>query len=243
LDSCLCYFLSIFGQGCWCFANFLVTPFELLVVMDSYQITFRSWDKVATAYEAYFMDLDLYNDTYDAFCELLHQPYPRVLEIGCGPGNISRYLLRQRPDLQLEGVDISPSMIALAQAHNPTGRFLVLDCRHLDTLSGPYDAIVGGFCLPYLSQADCHKLFRDCAALLAPGGIFYISTIEGLYENSGYETGSSGQDQMYVYYYPENYLQARLDEGGFKTLHLFRKTFKKRNEELSTHLIWLVQKC
>lgn len=39
------------------------------------------------------MDLDLYNDTYDAFCQAVYKPGARIFEIGCGPGNITRYVL------------------------------------------------------------------------------------------------------------------------------------------------------
>ena len=73
-----------------------------------------------------------------------------------------------------------------------------------------------GFALPYLSQPDSAKLIKDCVGLLPAGGIFYGSAIEGNYEQSGYEANSAG-DKMYVYYYPENFLQ-----------QLFRKTTSKR---------------
>ncbi|MBK8044287.1 MAG: isoprenylcysteine carboxylmethyltransferase family protein [Haliscomenobacter sp.] len=61
--------------------------------MDPYQITLHSWGKVASVYQDYFMDLDLYNDTYDAFCQAVYKPGARIFEIGCGPGNITRYVL------------------------------------------------------------------------------------------------------------------------------------------------------
>ena len=61
--------------------------------MDKYRETFETWNKVAQLYEDKFMDLDLYNDTYDQFCELLLKKNASILEIGCGPGNITKYLL------------------------------------------------------------------------------------------------------------------------------------------------------
>ncbi|MBD3580922.1 hypothetical protein [Flavobacterium selenitireducens] len=43
----------------------------------------------ALLYQTKYMDLDLYDDTYDAFlAELPHGA--KLLELGCGPGNITR---------------------------------------------------------------------------------------------------------------------------------------------------------
>ena len=95
---------------------------------DHYKETFETWNKVALLYQEKFMHLDIYNSTYDAFLGSLPKS-STVLEIGCGPGNISRHLLSERPDLQLLGTDIAPNMLQLAAANNPTATFLQLDCR------------------------------------------------------------------------------------------------------------------
>jgi trans-aconitate methyltransferase len=86
--------------------------------MDKYEITFDTWNKIASSYQERFMDLDLYNDTYDIFCSLIGQN-AQIFEIGCGPGNITKYILSKRSDLQIEGIDIAPNMIKLAEKNNP----------------------------------------------------------------------------------------------------------------------------
>jgi len=52
--------------------------------MDTYKETFETWNKVAKLYEDKFMHIDLFNDTYHRFCELLGKANSSVLEIGCG---------------------------------------------------------------------------------------------------------------------------------------------------------------
>ena len=42
----------------------------------------------------------------------------QVLEIACGPGNITKYISRLRPDFQITAIDLSPNMIELAKANN-----------------------------------------------------------------------------------------------------------------------------
>jgi predicted TPR repeat methyltransferase len=223
--------------------------FVHMKAMDSYNITFQTWNAVAQAYQDKFMGLDLYNDSYDQFCRLVKKSPARILEIGCGPGNIARYLLSQRPDFILEGIDVAPNMVALAQANNPQARFTVMDVRHLDTLCWPvgtparatatkFDGIVCGFCIPYLSKTDCAKLIKDVAHLLHPGGLFYCSAMEGDYEQSGYEKSSTGH-QSYVYYHQAAYLTEQLQVNGFGGIQLIRQQHPGRE---ATEMIFMAEK-
>jgi trans-aconitate methyltransferase len=88
--------------------------------VDRYKETFDTWNKVARLYQEKFMDLDLYDDTYDTFCDEVNIENATILEIGCGPGNITKYILNKRPDFIIDGIDISPNMIELAKTNNPT---------------------------------------------------------------------------------------------------------------------------
>jgi trans-aconitate methyltransferase len=54
---------------------------------------------------------------------------PKILEIGCGPGNLTKYLLSKRPDFDILGIDIAPNMIEFAGKSNPTASFAVMDSR------------------------------------------------------------------------------------------------------------------
>lgn len=210
--------------------------------MDSYKLTFQTWDKLASKYQDKFMDLDLYNDTYDRFCQLVHKPGSKIFEIGCGPGNIAKYLLHKRPDFDLLAIDTAPNMIALARQNNPSAHFEVMDCRQIDSLTTQFDGIVCGFCMPYLSREDCAKLIKDCASLLNPGGILYFSAIEDEYGKSGFETSSDGQHSMFVYYHEEAYLRESLTENNFELTDLVRKVYPKSDETSSTHLIVIARK-
>ncbi len=206
--------------------------------MDPYKTTFETWNKIASIYQDKFMDLDLYNDTYDAFCKLIENRGAKILEIGCGPGNITKYLLAKRPDFKIEGLDVAPNMISLAKENNPTADFKVMDCREIDKITYKYDAIICGFCMPYLSKEDCAKLIKDSCSLLNKGGVLYLSTIEGDYSKSGYEAGSSG-DKSFVYYHSADDLQKELKQNNFETIHLMRKDYPEQN---STHLILIAKK-
>ena len=209
--------------------------------MDPYSITFQTWNKVASLYQDKFMDLDLYNDTYDRLCREIGNPHPHILEIGCGPGNITRYLLSQIPACTIEAIDVAPNMIQLAKANNPAADCKVMDARQIDRLTSKFDAIVCGFCMPYLSKEDCAKLIGDSSALLNNGGLFYFSIIEGDYQKSGYVKSSTG-DQTYLYYHQEDYLQEALKASQFELIDTQRKEFAGAAEAYSTHLVFIARK-
>jgi len=209
--------------------------------MDSYQITFQTWNKVASLYQDKFMDVDLYHDTYDLFCELVEKPQPAIFEIGCGPGNITKYISARRPDFQIEAIDVAPNMIKLAKANNPHVHFRVLDCRDIERLPSMYDAIIAGFCMPYLSKEDTEKFLIDCAGLLKKGGIFYFSTIKGEYSNSGFAAGSTG-DKCYMYFYDEDYLRHELTHNNFEILEVKYKQFRKADGTVCEDIIFIAKK-
>ena len=210
--------------------------------MDNYQNTLEIYDKIADVYQAKFMDMDLYNDTYDLFCQLVEKPNAAILEIACGPGNITRYILSKRPDFQIKATDMAPNMVKLAQINNPTAVCEVMDCREIDQLTERFDAVICGFCMPYLSKEDCDKLIRDAANLLNEGGIFYCSAIEDDYEKSAYESSSDGKLRMFIYRHQADYLTEMLTKVHFKTPQLIRIPYPKGNGTTDTHLIIIAQK-
>lgn len=206
-----------------------------------YKETFETWNKIASLYQDKFMDLDIYNETYDVFCNSISKDQTHILEIGCGPGNITKYLLAKRPDFCIEGIDIAPNMIALAKANNPTARFKVMDCRHIHELPTKYAGIICGFCLPYLSEPDSIKLISDCNHLLSNNGILYISFVEGDPTKSGLQLGSSG-DRIYFHYYSLKKLEQILLDKGFEKPKLFKVNYKKADESEEVHTILITRK-
>jgi cyclopropane fatty-acyl-phospholipid synthase-like methyltransferase len=187
------------------------------------------------------MDLDLYNDSYDAFLDLVTQINASVLEIGCGPGNITKYLLTKRDDLKIMGIDISENMIELAKKNNPLAKFELMDCREIDKLNKKFDAIVCGFCIPYLSYNDCHKLISDCHNLLNDAGILYLSFLGGHYENSGYISGTN-KERTYFYYHDPTTLEKTLKSNLFEIIKQMEKIYRKGDGANEVHTIFILKK-
>ena len=192
--------------------------------MDKYQVTVNTFNKLADMYQEKHMEMDFYHDTYDQFCGLVTKANAEIFEIACGPGNITKYLLTKRPDYQILGTDLAPNMVELAKVNNPTAKFEVMDSREIDQVKKKFDAIVCGFCLPYLSKEDVAKLIRDSSNLLNSNGLIYLSTMEDDYDKSGFQTSSTG-DQAYMYYHQADFIVKQLEDSGLEVVNIQRKEF------------------
>lgn len=208
---------------------------------DKYEETFETWNKVAQLYQDTFMGLDLYNSTYELFCKEIKNEKASVLEIGCGPGNITKYILDKQPSFILHGIDVAPNMISLAKKNNPSAKFTVMDCRKIIELQETFDAVVAGFCIPYLSENDCEILIHNVSNILNKGGVFYLSFVEGVKHKSGYQTGSSG-DRVFFYFHGQKNIVHQLKTNNFEAKHLIHKTYTRSNNASETHTIIIAQK-
>lgn len=98
----------------------------------------------------------------------------RVLDLGCGPGDVSFLVARMvGPEGSVIGVDKSPEAIAAAQrraagAGVTNVRFEIQDIAALE-VQEPVDAIVGRLILMYLPNAP--QVLRQALRSLKPGGI------------------------------------------------------------------------
>ncbi|MFT3793192.1 class I SAM-dependent methyltransferase [Flavobacterium sp.] len=207
--------------------------------MDKSTAAAAVFDKLADVYQSKYMDVSLYADSLDLFCRQAKAD-AQVLELACGPGNITQYLLNKRPDLKILGTDLAPNMIALARANNASAQFEIMDCRQINRIQKQYDALMCGFCLPYLSKEEALQLIVDAATIVRPGGIFYLSTMEDDYAKSGIEFSSSG-DSMFMHYHESGYLKQALGDNGFEIIDCQRISYEHHNKP-TTDLILVASK-
>lgn len=210
---------------------------------DRIKETIETYNASAKAYQDKFMEMDLYNDTYDTFCDLIKKSNAEIFEIATGPGNVVKYIHSKQPDFSVFGIDLSPDMIKLAKQNNPRADFAVMDCRKIHTINRTFDGILCAFCLPYLSKEESRKLIFDTSVLLKSDGLLYISTMEGCYDKSGYETTSfSGNNRVFVYYHQADFISDSLVEFGFEILDLQRKKYPEPDGSFLTDMIFIARK-
>lgn len=207
--------------------------------MDKNLHAIALFNKLASLYQQKYMDVDHYAEGLDTFCSLLEKKAASIFEIACGPGNITKYLLDKRADFKITGTDLSKNMIELARENNPAASFEQMDCRKLSLQKNTFDAVVCGFCLPYLNDTETQKLFIDIEKLLNKDGVLYMSTIEGNYDKSIYKKGSTG-DEIFQHYYSEKHLRMLMESLNLSIIYLHRVPII--NDEETNDLILIAKK-
>ena len=98
----------------------------------------------------------------------------RVLDVGCGAGFLSNDIaLRGR---EVTGIDIAPDALAVAHAHDASGRvrYLVGDALALPFEDGSFDAVCAMDLLEHLESPE--RAIAEASRVLAPGGLFFFYT-------------------------------------------------------------------
>jgi len=112
----------------------------------------------------------------------LFKPRSRILELGCGTGDIALWLAWQGHDVV--GVDISPAAINWAEEKaGETGmrvKFMVSDvCDMKELEDDSFDVVIDSHCLHCIIGQDRSRFLKSAYRVLLPGGLCYIATMCG----------------------------------------------------------------
>jgi SAM-dependent methyltransferase len=106
----------------------------------------------------------------------LVMPGARVLEVGCGLGDLIAGLACSRR----VGVDVSARMIELAEERHPGVEFHVADVEHDPLPEGPFDTILLSDVVGHLD--DIERALDRLTPLLAPGGRVIVTYYNFVWE-------------------------------------------------------------
>ncbi len=208
--------------------------------MENFELSVQRFDQFAAEYAQRFMNLNAYSDSIERFCDWIGNDRPKILELGCGPGNVTRLLKHRFPGSQIIAVDLAPKMIEIAQNAMPDVDFRVMDVRSISYLPEMFDAVMCSFCLPFLSKSGTEKLITDCANQLVSGGILYVSTMEGNEERAGFETTSfSGDAEIYFNYHQRQDLEDAFGKNGFEIRQSKLQDYIEPDGSVTTDMIFI----
>ncbi|MCB0663177.1 MAG: class I SAM-dependent methyltransferase [Saprospiraceae bacterium] len=198
------------------------------------------FEKYAAWYAEHYMEVAPFAKGLDFYLQQLSDPQAQILDIACGPGNIAAYLHKQHPKLHITGIDRAPTMIEIAKQQVPKARFEVLDAYEISNLKTYFDGVVLGFLLPYLLPDRLEDFFKNVKSNLKPGGLIYISTIEGNPDTNGWQTNSKG-DKVQMFYYREEDFKQLLRKMEATLLHFEIIDFTKADGQKETNLVAVAQ--
>ncbi|MCH9764359.1 MAG: tetratricopeptide repeat protein [Gammaproteobacteria bacterium] len=134
------------------------------------------FDNYALHYEKHMHDTLNYSvPQHIAKClhQLILEPTPNTLDIGCGTG-LTGIVLREL-SLLLTGIDLSPNMLIEAEQKAIYDELFEVDAiQFLSQENNPFSLIVAADVLPYFSELD--TLFKYIKKTLISSGLFVFTT-------------------------------------------------------------------
>jgi SAM-dependent methyltransferase len=112
-----------------------------------------------------------------------------ALDFGCGTGRLSEWLVDN--GAEVDGVDVTPEMIAVARRRVPRARFQTIDGSNLLFADGRFDLVVTAYVLQYYVEGD-GSIPRELARILRSGG--RVIAVEQVTES---DLGSGGTRDAY----------------------------------------------
>jgi SAM-dependent methyltransferase len=139
-----------------------------------------SYDAVAEKYAREFFD-ELSRKPFD--CALLDAFAAasagggKVLDVGCGPGHVARYLSQRGVDAA--GLDLSPATVDLARRLNPDLKFSTGDMRALDIPPSMLSGLVAFYSIIHIPRMEVPLVLGEFHRVLDPDGRLLLSVHGG----------------------------------------------------------------
>lgn len=124
----------------------------------------------------------------DAFAGAVTSPDDaRVLDAGCGTGRMSRYLADR--GCRVEGVDLSPGMVAMARRGHPDLRFTVGSLSALPFEDDHFAGVMLWYSIIHTPPSALARVFAETTRVLRPAGHVLV----------GFQSGEGTRDVPWAY--------------------------------------------
>ena len=178
-----------------------------------------AYDRVAAEYAGRIYD-ELAGKPFDRAIldrfAALAGPLGPLCDLGCGPGQVARYLSdhARQPAPEVFGIDLSPEMVAEARRRNPDLRFEQGTMLALDLADGQLGGIAAFYSIVNVPRVDQPRAFAECWRVLAPSGLllvaFHVGT-EDVHLDEWWDIPVS----VDFYFFDPAEIEARLTAAGF----------------------------
>ena len=207
--------------------------------MDKNQkVTIESYNKSSKDFMEKIGILNNYNDTYDYLVNLLNEN-DSVLDLACGPAQISMYLLN-KIKVNITGIDLSLEMLKIAKNNIPNGIFIEDSIITYNT-NIFYNLIIIGFGIPYLNKNQTIQCIENSISLLKNSGYIYISFMDG--NKDGFEeTSFGGKNKFYIYYHKNEDIKNTLEKNGIKIEKEYVIDYKEKDGKITKDIIIIGKK-
>jgi SAM-dependent methyltransferase len=204
---------------------------------DVISITRDTYDSIATSYSDKISGLvsdtwvgDYEKRLLDRFLQLIEAANPRILDVGCGNGKDTAYLMAN--GVTAVGIDYSSRMLQEAKRHVQNGVFHLMDMRNLEFPNNTFDGVWANGCIYHVPKLELGQVLKEVIRVLTPRGIFSFNakagTGEGLEDNP---KSFAGGPRFYAYYTISE-IKERLKGAGLEVIEAKNYPRKIFNEKI-----------
>ncbi|MDB4334964.1 class I SAM-dependent methyltransferase [bacterium] len=138
----------------------------------------RFYSEYSSQFEEKIGSLDIYHESYNDFiCGAKRKS--NMLDLACGPGNVSLFIKNMCPEIEITCVDLSDEMLELAKKKGFMAEFYKSDILNIDIPDKKYDLIMCAFGIPYIKSSELERFVSEVNRYSEKGTSVYISCMEG----------------------------------------------------------------
>jgi ubiquinone/menaquinone biosynthesis C-methylase UbiE len=193
--------------------------------------------KIAQAYADEFFE-----DTVDLpFIDMLVDVLPeqaKVLDLGCGPGQFSKYLAEK--GFQVDAIDVSDEMLAIAKTKVVGISFKKMDMRSLKFAGGTFDGVLAAYSIIHIPTAELPDVLDEIKRVLKPQGKVLFIVQRGEADQIMDEPLAEGE-KIFMNFFTIERLNDLLTEADFKILEQGNATQEIEDVLSSTIIYTLAQ--
>jgi SAM-dependent methyltransferase len=136
-----------------------------------------------------------------------------ICDMGCGPGQIARYLHRQ--GVKTLGVDLSAKMVEEARRLNPEIKFHQGDMLSLPDEAKSWGGIAAFYCIIHIPREQIVDTLREMKRVLKPGGVLLVTFHIGQEVRHFDKWWEKPVNLDFAFYLPSE-MEGWLKEAGFE---------------------------
>lgn len=179
------------------------------------------WDFWAKKYNKLWVQKYSLKPTRDYLIDNIELDKPlRILDLGCGPGELIEELYYKNLELNITALDFSKGMINESKKKNPKAKHIQMDVRHLNRLEECFDIIISTHSLAYWKTPK--KVMEDLSNLLTENGVIYM----------GFASGNNFYDKLVLFF-----VKFTTGPANYPTDIEFRELVKPYFEVKDLHII------
>jgi SAM-dependent methyltransferase len=138
-----------------------------------------------------------------------------ICDMGCGPGQIARYL--HRKGVKALGVDLSSKMVAEAQRLNPEIHFHQGNMLSLPDEDNAWGGIAAFYCIIHIPREQVVDALREMKRVLKPGGVLLVTFHIGTETKHFNQWWDKPVSLDFMYYLPDQ-MEGWLKEAGYELM-------------------------